>query len=240
MGVEKILFAFVLLATALAVPAAAYTDLSLEVTAHVNDDGTAHVTEKTTIFMDTQNEQEAFDYTAIAGASISDWTKFSKNVKYHVNGAVVSPKIAGRRIGTNTGMIILEYDLASPIFSINQTGSRMKTFALNDGVLGFESSKAGETILPKGSSFSFEIPLDAQVVSAYPAPSSTEKNVVSWAGTHGYVVGAWKLVFQREKSLSSEVNSFFLQLYEQLISLVPPLILLAIAALVAYKFTRKK
>ena len=239
MRVEKILLAFVALAVVGAL-ASAYTDSSLEVLVHVNDDGTAHVTEKATIFMDTQSEQEAFDYNTLAGASISDWTRFSKNVKYHVNGPVTSPKITGRRIGTSTGMILLDYDVATPIFSAEQTGSRMKAFSLVNGALGFELSKAGETILPQGTILSVELPLDAQIVSVSPAVSSSEKNVVSWSAAHGYVVGTWKLVFQREKALSSEVNAFFLQLYDQAISLIPPIILLAIAALVAYKFTRKK
>ncbi len=217
-----------------------YSDLSLEVLIKVSEDGTAHVTEKTTIFMNTQSELESFDYTVLVGASIADWTRFSRNVRYHVNGPVAAPRIAGRRMGTNTGMIILEYDLASPIFSINQTGSRLKTYALNEGVLGFDSSRAGETIISKGTVLTIEIPVDAQLVSFSPPASSIEKNTLSWSATHGSIVGSWKLVFLREKSLSSEVNEFFVGFYEKIISLVPPLILLVIVVLVAYKFMRKK
>lgn len=207
---------------------------------NVNDDATAHVTEKTTIFMNSQSELEAFDYNALVGTSIADWSRFSKNARYHLNGPVLSPRISGRRTGTNTGMIIIEYDVAGPIFSINQTGSRLKTYSLKEGVFGFDSSKAGETIIPKGTVLNVEIPLDARPVSVSPPVSSSEGSVLSWSATHGPIVGLWKIVFEREKSLSSEVNAFFIELYGKMISLVLPVIFLAIAALVAYKFARKK
>lgn len=224
----------------LAQVAVGYSDSSLEVTVSVNDDGTAHVAEKATIFINNQNELEAFDYNALVGVSIADWTRFSKNVKYHMNGPATFLKITGGRISANMGVITLEYALTSPVFLTNQSGSRTTVYELKKNVLGFESSKAGETIIPAGTVLTFELPIDAQSPVYSPEVSSRDGRVISWAASHGAIVGTWKLLFQRERSLSSEVNEFFISLYKDVISLVPFIILLAIVVLVVYKFTQKK
>lgn len=222
----------------------AYSDYSFEVKVKVNDDGSAHVTEKTVLLFDNDLERGQFDSFLNSGEnSILEWKRFSKNIRYHLNGEVVklsSTKITARReysVGFQAGSVIIDYDVEPTLFVKERISSRVTRFSLNPAYLTFDLSKNKETVLGNGMQLRFILPGDALFVSFAPSPDSMANNEAVW---HGPVVGTWKLVFEREKPLSDEVSQFFFDFYERMLEFIPVLLLLGAIAFVVVKLWKSK
>jgi hypothetical protein len=228
--------------------ALAYSDISLSVVARVNGDGTAHVMEKALIALNNKEEMEAFDYNMNLGEStVTDWSRFSPggNIRYHLSGKTVpaNVKIAAKRdytIGYSVGVVTIEYDVTSPVFNVTKIGSRKLLYKLNTNYLSFEASRTHETILPKGTQLTFELPGDAVVVSVIPEVFEKKDNVLTWFGRAS---GNWELVFEREEPLGEEVSEFFYELYGKIVSLIPAILVIVLLVFAVYKlavFGKKK
>lgn len=227
-------FVLALIAMMLVAPLAqAYTDYSLTVKVMVKPDGTAHVNEKTVVYMDSKEEIDAFNNNLRLGKStILDWKKFSENIRYHVGGtqgAIENLSItAGPEytIGERARSITLDYDLASQIVNVTSIGSRTTHYALREDMLGFELSEVRQIILGNNIALSVDMPTGANIVKqdgtpqVGPAPYryDTAANRVTWSGP---MTGKWTLVFEVEEPLSNEVYAYFSNAYKQLLAALP-------------------
>jgi len=208
----------------------------------VDSDGNAHVVEKTVFTLDTDDERGEFDYyLGLSKTTLADWQKFSKKIKYHFTGSITNLKIIATRefsVSYSAASVTLEYEVAQ-LFGSNQTTSRITEYSLNHNALAFSSTRSDEISLGTGMQLTINLPEDALNVRVIPSPGlQKEKKVLSWTGP---VSGRWDVVYEREKPLSTEVNDFFLQLYEQLsTSGVLLIILVAFAALILVKVVKTR
>ncbi len=214
-------FCFLVAVALLACACAAYTDYSFSVAAKVDADGNAHVVEKSVFNLDTPAEQKEFEnYQGLGKTTIADWRKFSKNVKYHFTGSVTNPRIIAARefqLGHAFASVSVEYDVAE-VFDAEKKGSRITRYALNKDKLAFGGAESkAEISLGNNMKFELRLPADALNTEVVPKPgvSIPERDTFVWQGP---IVGTWDVYYEREKPLSSEVNEFFAQLYEQLSS----------------------
>ena len=236
------LFIFASLLSAIA-PALAYSDYSFAAHAAINSDGFARVEEKSIIVFETPDERTDFEHNLNLGEStITEWKKFSKNVRFHFAGPITNQRITARKefsLGTNFGSVIVEYDINAAVVNESHRGSRVTVYSLDPSVLAFDRTAGGATILGSNILLSIELPADAQVVKVAPTPDRQEKNVLSWGGP---VARKWELVYERELPLSGEVSQFFLESYEEAISLLPLLLIAGFAMLLLFilvKFRKK-
>lgn len=220
----------------------AFTDHSLLTLIEFRPDGSAHVTEKITVTFDNDEERQAFS-DAMANpesqATIVAWKKFSKNVEYHVNGVMTgSTRITAKRdftISYPAGNIIIEYD-TFPIAKVSQTSSRVTSYSFNGTGLNFKKLQTGQVILGQSIRLAFKIPDNARFTLITPQPEERNRNTISYLGPLSAKIS---LGFETEKSLSQEVNDFFIDLTTNTVNLVPILLALAFITFFAYKLLSK-
>ncbi len=229
--------AFVLLSLLLLTGfSAAYTDRAYWLDVSVRANGGAHVIEKSLLNLDTQSELDAFDFVVREGRTdLGGWSKFSRNIRYHLTGSVFNVSIVGtREFGTSftSASVTLEYDIEN-LTSVQPVSSRKTAYRVDTGriVLG---NTPGEFRLDKNSIFSLHMPKDATEIRVSPAAGTTrDGTVLRWVGS---TVGTWDITFAREISLADEVNAFFASGYQSLASSgVLWLLLFFALAVVAYK-----
>jgi len=240
----KNFFAALAVPVVLACSARAYSDYSFSVTAEVNQDGGMHVVEKTVFLFDTDAERTEFDSFMNSGEnSVLEWRKFSKNIRYHFGGSLVesaSVKISARReyaISFSAGSVTLEYEVAPDIFVKEKTSSRVTQYSLDSSYLSFDLARNREPVLGSGMRLEMTLPADATVVEIAPIPDARDGNTFSWTGP---VIGAWRVVFEREQPLSEEVNDFFASLSQNAFAFIPFILVLGLIAFVAVKLMKVK
>ncbi|MFH1199894.1 MAG: hypothetical protein V1708_02395 [Candidatus Micrarchaeota archaeon] len=222
---------------------AAYSDYSYSALAQVNGDGTAKITEKSVFLFETDNERTEFENNLNLGEStISQWQKFSKNVKFHFRGGIGNVRITAKKeftVGFNAGTVIIEYDIGTPIFNATKEGSRKTVYTLEPEALGFEVTSARETVLGSNMQLSFELPRDSEIIKIAPLPDTTKERTLSW---NGPIARKWELQYSREIPLSQEVSEFFTQSYGEALAFLPLIVLAGLALIVAFiliKFKHK-
>ncbi len=233
------LVALVALAAILPSTPSAYSDVSLTVKISPLEDGTAHVSEQTLVALNTADEIQAFDYTIQTASALVDWRKYSTNVAYHTRGTITNLHVTGKRDYTagSVGTIVLDYDLNNTVARREAQGSRVMRFTFDPSTLAFDSNAANETILKRGTELHVQLPAGATLVDAHPKPDTVDGKLVVWRGP---VTSTWSLVYEVEKPLSTEVNEFFLQAYEQGLGLVPIVLLLVLAAFFGLKIIQAR
>ena len=229
------MFAF-LFALVLAGNAFAYLDQSFSLYAKVSEGGNAKITEKTVFFLENDAERDAFDYyLRLGNTTLFDWQRFSKSIKYHFSGGVSDLKIVAARefsIHPNAASVTLEYD-ARNITLIEKASSRITRYDLNTQLIALISSK-GEISLGNGMTLTLELPEEAQEIRVSPDPGpGRQKNIIKWQGP---IFGRWDVEFILEKSLSDEVNEFFVKSVEDLRKNYLWLLILLFIAIVLFKF----
>ncbi len=217
----------------------AYLDQSFAIYVKVLEDGNARITEKTIFFLENDLEKEAFDYYLRLGQStLLDWKRFSKNIGYHFSGGVSNLRIVATRefeIHPNAASITLEYD-AEQVMRLEPVSSRATKYSLNTPLIALISSH-GEISLGNSMSFTIEVPSDAQEIKVSPDPGALrQKNVITWTGP---ILGKWDVEFTREKSLSEEINEFFVKSVGDLQKNYFWVLLAAFALVVIFKFIQK-
>ncbi|NYZ75155.1 hypothetical protein H0O03_02730 [Candidatus Micrarchaeota archaeon] len=240
----KTFFAALAVLVVLACSASAYSDYSFAVKADVKADGGMHVVEKTVFLFDSDSERTEFESFMNSGEnSVLEWRKFSKNIRYHFGGSLVeseSVKISARReytVSFSAGSVTLEYDVSPDIFVKEKTSSRVMQYSLDSSYLSFDISRNREPVLGSGARLEMTLPADATAVEIAPIPDAREGNTFSWTGP---VIGAWKVVFEREQPLSDEVNEFFASLSQNVFALIPFILVLGLIAFVAVKLMKSK
>ncbi|NYZ76675.1 hypothetical protein H0N98_05515 [Candidatus Micrarchaeota archaeon] len=248
----------ILLALALFMPflGASFYDVSLSVTMKINTNGSAHVTEKVMLSLDTSSEDLYSRSIYSRELTIMDWQQItnSQYLRQHIISSVaarnmritpedVRPFAYGSRSGAS---IKLEYDV-DKIVAINQTGPRTLLYALNSSALSFQPSPSGE-VLPRNNDFTIIIPPGSVVTSISPDPTqpaiqrdyADQVRGVSnftWSGTVSLM--EFKFAFTREEPMDVEVRNFFENLESMAISIMlsaPGIVLMLFVILAAAFF----
>lgn len=232
------LLALLLCLVLLSLPASAITEVSLTASVSIAPDGSGHVTEKYSIFLDTDREVEEFTHFQSFGQNtITGWRKFVPRLRYHIGGPA-SPsnaKIFARRvldISLRSAVVELEYDLNASLFSQEKVGGRMTRYSFEPSFLSFESTATGEVILSPLDTLEFLLPTKAKFdsKSISPRPAEVSGETVRWTGP---VTSWWQFSYVLEKALEDEVSDFFKELSQTLAALVPSLLPIALVLLVA-------
>ena len=243
---HKLVFAaFILLAMLLPVLAenatgTGFEDLSLSVTITVNPDGTAHVDEDVQLAVAPAVSDLYKQSLRSTRLTIDDWkrTTGSKNLRYHVLGANVTPLNTRvfpqplqrlQFVDTAIAIITIEYDTSAPIFSLNETGPRRTTYKLIGDALSFENAPEGQ-VLPEYTVLNIVILRNSRLdlAKTYPRPTSpSPKEGVStathyvWNATGGAIpITPFDFTFETEKSLDEEVGAYFADLQANVTHLV--------------------
>lgn len=210
---------------------AAYTDRSFSMEVQLQPDGSAHVIEKSFFVLENKNEIEAFDFVLRQGkTTLADYQKFSRNIRYHVLGSVLTVRLVAARefsLGFTTSSVTLEYDVFN-LSVLNVTSSRRTHYRvlMDKFLLG---SSPGDLTLGNNFRLALNFPSDSVKVQVSPdAGAIREAGRVEWVGPTS---GHWDVSFDREITLAQEVQLFFIQLYGLLFS--PYLLWLLLAVIVA-------
>ncbi len=218
--------------------ARAYTEVSTIVDAQVQPDGTARVSERYSLFLQSEAEVEEFENLRKFGPNtVVSWRRFLPSMKYHLTTGVtpLDTRVSARRlfdIGARSAAIELNYYLQNPIFNATQTLGRTTTYTLYPNAIAFDRTENGVINLPPTVTLEFELPENARVVKAAVSPpvSSIEDNRVLWVGP---LAGAWALSYKLEKPLGVEVSEYFTNLYAQAFGLIPTFLPIALVLLLA-------
>ncbi len=216
----------------------AYSDQYFTATAKIDETGNAHVIETSAFTLDTQAELAAFQYQQTQNQQkLTDWIKFSKNIHYHFNSLDASSvKIIPTKDltkGSKFAILSLEYD-ANNIFTLAKKNTRTTEYSLDANRLAFSASSTsrGEITLGNNMKFVMELPSDAINIKTVPSAGvEVKNNVLTWSGP---ITSTWDISFEREKSLSSEVNEFFIQAAQDLTQSFSIILLTAFAIIAAY------
>ncbi|OIO26616.1 hypothetical protein AUJ14_01415 [Candidatus Micrarchaeota archaeon CG1_02_55_22] len=222
-------FVIVLAVVLLLFPSVAFSakDVSLLVTVELHADGGAFVKERYGLLLNDDSEIEEFNnYRYFSQNTLTEWRRFSKNLKYHVagQGVPVNPKLSAKRllnVGSRTVSIELEYDV-SHVVSSSAQGPRIQSYSFGTDVLSFDLTASREVILPLEPLTTLELvlPPDAYLVqkTLSPEPTLQEGNKLSWSGP---INGRWNVDYSIEQPLGNEVRAYFDGLYRNGVSVIP-------------------
>ena len=189
--------------------AAAFTDLTLNVTVQLNPDGTAHVIEESRISLDSMAEIDTFTSSMAAiGTTIEDWRKLtnSANIRYHTTAVPVNTNLAPKMAGS-IAVIMIEYDTSEPLVSIDKETARKSSYTLDQNRFNFQTSRTGALVLPQGTTLSVVLPQDAILMNAIPQPTSVDGRTYTWRGP--FTIARFDFSYERQQSLGTEVSEFF-------------------------------
>jgi|GEM_PF-1243685 len=215
----------------------AITDVPLTVSVTISSDGSAHILETYSFFLDTDKDIDEFSHLqSFSQNTIASWRQFVPRLRYHVGGpaAPSNTKISARRllnVGFRSASLELEYDISAPLFTEEKIGSRLSRYSLNPSFLSFDSTATGEIILSTLDFIEFKLPARAKIEpqTLSPKPTDLREGYASWAGP---VSSKWKFSYTMEESLEDEVKSFFDELYRSVSALVPTLLPFALVLLI--------
>jgi hypothetical protein len=211
----------------------AYADRSFTMEVRLNADGRAHIIETTSITLENQTEKDDFSYNLALGEStIKDWKRFSKNIRYHMQGPIASnPKISAKRdfdVSSDAALITIEYDMVNSLVTPEKANARTTKYSFDSSYLMLETSlKGNKTVLGNGVTLIFKLPSGAREAQVEPQPASTE-NGFKWQGP---MVGDWKISYQIEQPMSDEVRKYFAGLYTKAYAMLPQFFLAAMIIL---------
>jgi hypothetical protein len=238
-----------------------FYDLSLSVTVKINQNGSAHVTEKVTLSLDPSSEDLYNRSIYSRELTIMDWQQItgSQYLRQHILSPMaprnmrIVPEDIRRYTYENlsTANIKLDYDI-DKIVTINQTGPRTLLYAFDSSALSFQPSPSGQ-VLPRNNDLTIIIPPDSIVTSISPDPSepAIKRDYLeqvrgvsnfTWSGTVPLM--EFELAFTREESMDVEVRNFFQNLEGSMLSLLLSpsgiVLTLLVVLIVAYLVLNKR
>ena len=216
-----------------------FTLRSLEVAVTIYPDGTAHVAETIRLFInDTQSidlYEQSMQYNDLSSwmsrTGISD-------LRTHINSATLELRNLRVRsrdvdscnqvVGTCLATLVLEYDVYPPaqdkpgIVVMDPYKPRTTRYTLLPGVFSLPRSATGDILLSSQIQLRVVLPDDAKAIRFSQPPSSLENETdrtrfdpnSDYLGTDRQFVwneplSGFKLSFEREESLESEIFSYF-------------------------------
>ncbi len=216
----------------------AFSFYSLNVNATVQQ-SYIHVEQDLIILLDTTADQNDFGAAQMTGSNtILQLTSFSPDVKYFFSPIIQnSTKITMERyfsLGMPAGEIIITYDVPLSVLQDVRVSSRTVQYSLNSSSLAFTSPSPGQFYIPQSTTFSLTIPSGDYFNSISPPPSVESSSSVVWTGP---LVGFFKVSFNQEESLSTEVSNFFTQQALEFNYYIIAVVLLIIAGFLVYKLS---
>ncbi|HEV8289915.1 MAG TPA: hypothetical protein VGQ00_03130 [Candidatus Norongarragalinales archaeon] len=230
------------------VSASAFTS-QLLVSATVNQDGTASVTETITITHYNQTDVQFFDEVARRveerGNAFEAWQTYNAYFGYHIqSGSPNNTRVISKRESTPCGVctseIVLKYDVTQPIMTSEKVNERTTRFTLDNSKLAFTTSQSKETVIPPDEALEIILPRESILITAEPEPSNgldtaKKEKIVLWRGR---VTGKLEMVYEIERPLALEVTQFFVQLYNDALAWAPLLVLGAFALFAAWRIVK--
>lgn len=237
-----------------------FYDTSLAVTLKVNLNGSAHVTEKVSLYLD-QSSEDLYNRSIFSRElTIMDWQQIthSEYLRQHIVSSVaarnmrIAPEDVVRYAygDLSSANIKLEYDI-DKVVTINQTGPRTLLYTLNSSSLSFQPSPSGP-VLPRNNNLTILIPPDSVVASISPDP--TEPAIqrdysgyvrglsnFTWRGTVPLM--EFQLTFNREEPMDVEVMDFFDSVGGSALRLLlsaPGIVLILLVIIAAYLILSKR
>src|SRR3989338_1571555 len=122
----------------------AYTEVSTIVSVNVQPDGTAHVSERYSLFLQSEAEVEEFENLRKFGPNnVVGWRRFLPSLKYHLSTGVTpsDTRVSARRlfdIGARSAAIELSYYVQNPIFNATTSIGRTTNYELNPNAIAFD------------------------------------------------------------------------------------------------------
>jgi hypothetical protein len=191
----------------------AYTDLSLNVTISVKEDGRAHVIEESRIGFANTLEEGAFRSVVEPTLdALRDLTK-SNYMRYHTRAAPTALFIS-KQSSALAGTVRLEYETGERIAQANRSGSRKTIYSFDGSKLAFDVLGSGAVLIPSGTTLEIITPPDSRVLTLIPRPTRRDKNSFIWEGPQ--TLSKLEFVFEREKSLNTEIEEFLSELRQGL------------------------
>ncbi|VVC04729.1 Uncharacterised protein [Candidatus Burarchaeum australiense] len=196
----------------------------------LREDGTAHVLEEYELYMDS-NESSTFYDSVMSLNDISAWKNVTsiENMRLHMDSKYVDVEDvrirAQRRQGCNPwtgtcyGIVRMEYEASNlepgSFMLVEQSKPRTYNYTLNPRALSFETSEAGDVMLPSGTELTINLPPDSLLTRLNPFPEYFTKtdlpisgvSQLKWSGP--VVMARFDLGFTREEPLETEVMRFF-------------------------------
>ena len=219
-----------------------YTDTSFVLTLRLSPDKVT-VVEKTMFSLDSNEERAAFSSSLRLGRStISDWSKYSKNIHYHVTGSLVyvnSTRIVAKRdfsLAYSPGVVVVEYEVSPTILTKTVKSSRATEYSINTSLLDLDRLQSKEIVLGNIDEIVFEMPEGDSFSVVEPETSEEGHN---WISFKGPLTSKFYVSFIQEKTLSEEVNLFFVETYSNAANLVPLFLILALVLFVWFKLVSK-
>lgn len=222
----------------LLIPVNGYTDTAFTLTFQLSPEK-VHVIEKMVFSLDTAEERSAFSTSLRLGRStVSDWSKYSRNVAYHVHGLLVytnTTRIVAKpdfSLRHTPGVVLIEYDVSPLILSKTVKSSRVTEYEFNTSMLLLDRLQSKEVVLGNIDELVFEISEGDQFSKVLPDAQERSANRIVFKGP---LTSKFELAFIQEKTLSQEVNEFFFQTYSNAANLIPLLLVLALLLFVWFK-----
>lgn len=215
-----------------------YTDASFTVKFQLSPEK-VHVVEKITFLLDNDVEKSAFsDSLRLGRSTISDWRTYSRYFDYHAFGPLIevnSTRIVAKQDFSQShapAVVSVEYDVDPSLLLKTVKSSRVTEYAVNTSLLNLNKLRSGEIVVGSIDEFTFEIPEGTSFSQTLPEPQSRGNNFVSFKGP---LTSKFEISFIEEKTLSEEVNLFFVSLFSNAANLIPLLLVLALLLFIWFK-----
>ena len=229
--------AMVLLGVLCAGASANFILQSISVTIEAQKNGDAHIVEKISMFLDSQDSVDLYK-SSLGISDIASWRSRIglSDIRFHVSTAevgIVNLRIKPQPVercstfdGTCWATMILDYT-ATPLYNkterINTTGvffleqgrPRTTRYSINPQAISLKRTDSGDILLDPYVTLTIIIPSDSVVESLQPIPSDLADTVqppfkgVSTFTWKNAILPKFELVFTREDTLESEIIQFF-------------------------------
>jgi hypothetical protein len=244
---------------------AAFTITAMDMVVNVNEDGSADITESIYLLITTDYHISVYT-NGLTQNDLASWSSLLglSEVRYHVDNrdvdvqdVVVRPQPVSRcnpLADLCHGELKISYHVdayknklgepvnATGLFIADKYKPRTTRYSLNTGALAFEQSDLGDVILGQSQRLTFVMPAMVEVLEVAPLPEDVSREEIDgireliWENS---VLAHFKIAFEKEDSLDTEVLEFFMDARAWMTGLVsgpegPALIVLAVILVGGY------
>jgi hypothetical protein len=224
---------------------------NLNTTVALNTNGSAQVTEITTISISNLSVAQYTADRLALNLTVSQWQNLiGPSLVEHIVSArgITSnfrflPGPANNSQNGKTAELLLSYSVTN-VTRYNETGPRTFLYSFNNGVFNFQHAESGQ-VLGENTTLTVVLPQGAKIASVYPLPDSPSFPVgtgfgnstrLSWSADEP--LSKFTLTFTVQESLEQEVAGFFNSIYKYYGGLLLVLGIGVIAFFITYTYLR--
>ncbi len=224
----------------------------LDTTVFFTNSTTVHVVESVQLFVSNSSISQYDQDRQAFNLSVGDWQKAvgSSLLVEHIidpkgsitNFTFLPGPIVPASNGNGYASLTFSYDAAN-VTTVKIIAPRKFEYAFNASAFNFQHTASGQSLLPS-TRLTFMIPSGAQVVSVYPLPDYPQPNSVgqyngtTFAWFSGEPLQKFSFVYVTTETPQQEVVQYFSSIYDNYRTLVYITVLLVLAAIVLYIYTR--